>query len=96
MGKLVFSRDDRLFDGECVRFYGQDGQREVVCGVTVFALKRHHRDLPLQGLLPGELFLEAYDKRLIDIHDIARQKYADGRTEPEGAIEIMVHDEDWD
>ncbi|MEO9877665.1 MAG: DUF1488 family protein [Anderseniella sp.] len=95
MRQLVFSSDDRSFDGECVRFSGRDGHREVVCGVTVFALKHHDPGLPMDGLLPAELFLDAYDRHLIQIHDMARRKYAEGRTEQDGPIEIMVHDEDW-
>jgi hypothetical protein len=95
MGQLAFSSDDRLFDGKCVRFTGRDGQRDVLCGVTVFALKHHDPDLPMDGLLPAELFLDAYDRYMILIHDMARHKYAEGRTEPDGPIEILVHDEDW-
>lgn len=95
MGQLVFSSDDRLFDGRCVRFAGKDGHEEVLCGVTVFALKHHDPDLPLEGLLPSDLFLKAYDEMLIRIHDIARHKYAEGRIEPEGPVKVMVHDEDW-
>lgn len=96
MGQLVFSSDDRLFDGKCVRFVGMDGHEEILCGVTVFALKHHDPDLPLEGLLPSELFLKAYDEMLIEIHDMVRHKYADGKFEPEGSVRIMVHDEDWD
>lgn len=95
MGQLAFTSDDRLFDGKCVRFVGRDGQRDVMCGVTVFALKHRDPDLPLEGLLPAELFLEAYEQMMIEIHDIARHKYAEGRFETDGPIEIMVHDEDW-
>ncbi|MGB5216245.1 MAG: DUF1488 family protein [Anderseniella sp.] len=95
MGQLAFSSDDRLFDGECVRFTGRDGQREVLCGVTIFALKHHDPNLPMDGLLPAELFLDAYDRFMIKIHDMARRKHDEGRSEPDGPIEIMVHDEDW-
>ncbi len=95
MSQLVFSSDDRLFDGQCVRFAGRDGQREVLCGVTVFALKHRDPELPMDGLLPAELFLDAYERFMIEIHDIARHKYAEGRIETDGPIEIMVHDEDW-
>lgn len=95
MGQLAFTSDDRLFDGECVRFTGHDGKQTVLCGVTVYALKHRHPDLPMEGLLPGELFLDAYDLYAIEIHDIARHKYAEGLTEPEGPVQIMVHDHDW-
>ena len=94
MGQLAFSSDDRLFDGKCVRFTGRDAQKEVLCGVTVFALKHRHPDLPMEGLLPAELFLDAYDRYAIEIHDIARNKYAEGRTESDGPIEVLVHVED--
>ncbi|MEO1161063.1 MAG: hypothetical protein AAFW74_11515, partial [Pseudomonadota bacterium] len=71
------------------------GQRDVLCGVTVFALKHRDPGLPLDGLLPAELFLDAYDRYVIEIHDIARRKHAEGRREPDGPVEIMVHDRDW-
>jgi hypothetical protein len=41
------------------------------------------------------LFLDAYDRFMIEIHDMARRKHDEGRSEPDGPIEIMVHDEDW-
>lgn len=95
MGTLVFSDDFRLFDGECVRFHGRDGEDEVLCGVTTYALKHHFPGLPLEGLLPGEVFLEAYDKRMAAIHDVARRKYNAGVFEKTGDVKVMVHDHDW-
>ncbi|MGI9482777.1 MAG: DUF1488 family protein [Hyphomicrobiales bacterium] len=95
MGTLVFSDDFRLFDGECVRFHGVDGGRQVLCGVTTYALKHHVPGLPLEGLLPGELFLEAYDKHVAAIHEVARRKYSTGSFEKSGDVEVMVHDHDW-
>jgi hypothetical protein len=95
MGQLTFSTDERMFDGKCVRFVGLDGGDEVLCGVTVYAMKHHHPDLPVDGLLPAELFLKAYDEMAVKIHAIARQKYAAGQTEQLGPVAIMVHDTDW-
>ena len=95
MSQLAFIADDRLFDGKCVRFTGRDGKREVLCGVTIYALKHHDLSLPLEGLLPAELFLDAYDRLIVKIHDVARRKYSQGQKEPSGPVEIMVHDKDW-
>lgn len=92
---LIFCDDDRLFDGHCVRFHGRDGDKDVLCGVTVYALKHRSPDLPLEGLLPAELFLAAYDRMMIDIHDLARRKYAAGQFEPEGPVRVLIHDADW-
>jgi len=40
MAELAFLDEFRLFDGNYVRFYGHDGTRRVLCGVTVEALKQ--------------------------------------------------------
>lgn len=95
MTQLVFSDDDRLFDGQCVRFKGRAAGEDVLCGVTVYALKHHYPHLPLDGLLPAELFLEAYDRLVADIHHVARCKYEAGEFEEEGPVRIMVHDNDF-
>ena len=95
MGDLAFVDDFRLFDGQCVRFHGHDGKHQVLCGVTVYALKRHAPHLPGEGLVPAEMFLEAYDRLATEIHHVARRKHAQGHFEPEGAVEIMVHAADW-
>ena len=96
MAQLVFSDDDRLFDGQCVRFRGRAGGRDVLCGVTVYALKHHCPGLPVDGLLPGELFLEDYDRLASDIHHVARRKYEAGEFETGSPVLIMVHDHDFD
>lgn len=96
MAQLVFSDDERLFDGQCVRFKGSAGGNDVQCGVTVYALKHHCPDLPVDGLLPGELFLEAYDRLASDIHHAARRKYEAGEFETGSPVMIMVHDHDFD
>jgi hypothetical protein len=95
MSELAFLDDERLFDGECVRFHGHDGKRQVVCGVTIYALKRHAPHLPSEGLLPAEAFLETYDRLAPHIHTIARRKHAEGTFEGEGEVEVMVHANDW-
>jgi hypothetical protein len=95
MDKLAFTDDFKLFDGECVRFRGYDGERQVMCGVTAYALKHHNPALPGEGLLPAEAFLATYERLMPQIHTIARRKYAEGKTEGEGEVEVMVHANDW-
>ena len=95
MTQLAFTQEDRLFDGACVRFEGRDHGRTVRCGVTIYALKHHQPDLPSEGLLPGELFLEAYDRLAAEIHHVARRKYEAGDFETCGPVEVMVHDHDF-
>jgi hypothetical protein len=36
----------------------------------------------------------AFEKRLADIHDAARNKYENGKYESAGSIRVMVHRED--
>ena len=95
MSHLVFSEESRLFDGECVRFKGRAGGKDVSCGVTVYALKHHCPDLPLDGLLPAELFLDAYDRLISEIHHAARRKFDAGEFETCGPVQVMVHDSDF-
>jgi hypothetical protein len=94
VGKLSFSNDAPFFDGDCVRFIGVDGEKNVTCGVTTYALKHCDPSLPHYGLLPAEAFIAAFEKLLADIHDAARIKYENGKFEPEGSIRVMVHRED--
>jgi hypothetical protein len=94
MGQLAFVNDDRLFDGDCIRFKGMDGDREVVCGVTIAALKESDPGLQPHGLVPAESFLASYDKLIVPIHDAARRKYSLGAFETEGPVAIMVHQRD--
>jgi Protein of unknown function (DUF1488) len=90
MAELAFLDEFRLFDGNCVRFNGHDGTRNVLCGVTVEALKRCDPLLPRHGLVPAEEFLMAFERLLVEIHATARSKHASGQFEPEGEIEVMV------
>ena len=46
MGQLAFLDEDKLFDGQCIRFKGIDAGEEVLCGVTIFALQHCDPDLP--------------------------------------------------
>jgi hypothetical protein len=94
MGQLAFVDDDRLFDGECIRFRGVDGGRQVACGVTIVALKECDPALQRHGLVPAESFLASYEKLIIPIHDAARRKYSLGAFETGGPVEIMVHRRD--
>ena len=95
MRELVFKDDFRLFDGNCVRFHGFSGDEQVLCGVTTYALKHHCPDLPDHGLLPGELFISAYDTLMVQVHQAARKKYRNKEFELSGGIKVMVHDTDW-
>jgi hypothetical protein len=94
MGQLAFLGDERLFDGQCIRFTGQDGLDIVVCGVTTYALQEAARHLSRHGLIGSEEFLAAYDRLLTDIHQAARLKYERGQFETEGPVKIMVHRQD--
>jgi|SRR6476646_3368423 len=94
MGQLAFSKEDKLFDGQCIRFTGRDGKNEVTCGVTITALKECDSALQRHGLLPAEAFLASFEKLMIAIHDSARRKYERGEFESEGAVRIMVHRRD--
>jgi hypothetical protein len=95
MVELAFKDSFKLFDGNCVRFNGFDGDKKILCGVTTYALKHHSPELPEQGLLPGELFLVAYDNFMIQVHQVAREKYKNGEFELSGDIKVLVHDTDW-
>ena len=94
MAQLAFLDEDRLFDGECIRFKGRDGEDEVVCGVTLYALQHCDPDLPKHGLVSAESFLAAYDRLMTAIHHAAREKHARGLLESEGPIRILVHRQD--
>jgi hypothetical protein len=91
MAQLAFIEDDRLFDGECVRFAGLDGEERVLCGVTTAALKIRDPEMQHYGLVPAETFLAAFDKYMIEIHAAARAKYERQEFETESPIRIMVH-----
>jgi hypothetical protein len=94
MGQLAFLDEDRLFDGECVRFRGRDGENDVMCGVTLYALQHCDHHLPKHGLISSEAFLAAFDRLLTVIHHAAREKHARGLHETEGPVKIMVHRQD--
>lgn len=94
MAQLAFLDDDKLFDGECIRFTGSDGSERVLCGVTTAALLARDENLQRHGLLPAEAFLEAYDRFMTEIHDAARRKYGQGEFENDHPVRIMVHRSD--
>lgn len=77
-----------------IRFKGFDGKKEVTCGVTIVALEECDRSLQRHGLVPAEAFLAAFQKLMIEIHDIARRKYERREFEIEGEVQIMVHRHD--
>jgi hypothetical protein len=94
MGQLAFLDEDKLFDGQCIRFTGFDGKDEVTCGVTIAALKACDRSLQRYGLIPAEAFLASFDGLLVAIHDAARRKYDRADFESEGDVRIVVHRRD--
>ena len=94
MGQLAFLDEDRLFDRDCIRFTGVDGDEVVLCGVTHYALQHCDPDLPTHGLISSEAFLSSFDKLITAIHHAARQKHMQGLRETEGPVQIMVHRQD--
>jgi hypothetical protein len=94
MAELAFLDEFRLFDGNYVRFYGHDGTRRVLCGVTVEALKQRDARLPRNGLIPAEEYLEAFQRLVVEIHDTARAKHAKGELEASGDIELIIRRRD--
>jgi hypothetical protein len=90
MAELAFLDEFRLFDGNCVRFHAHAGHEELLCGVTVEALKRCDPHLPRHGLIPAEEFLSAFERFVVKIHDSARNKYARGDFESGGDIRLLV------
>lgn len=94
MSELAFTNEDKLFDGQYIRFTGFDGKDEVMCGVTIAALMACDPSLQRHGLVPAETFLASFDGLLIRIHDAARRKYNRGEFESEGDVRIVVHRRD--
>jgi hypothetical protein len=94
MVKLAFLDEERRFDGNCVRFMGRAGGRRVCFGVTTFALQYCDRHLPKTGLIPAELFLEAFDRLEAEIQEAARSKFERGEFEDEGEVEVLIHRKD--
>ena len=68
MTDLAFLDDFRFFDGDCVRFRAQAGEREVICGITPEALMALDPGLPRHRLVPAEAFLAAFDRMALTIH----------------------------
>lgn len=94
MKQLAFVDDDKLFDGECIRFCGYAGSEKVTCGVTLYALQHCDGDLPKHGLVSSEAFLASFEKLQTAIHHAARQKYLRGQVESDGPVNILIHRQD--
>jgi Protein of unknown function (DUF1488) len=94
MKQLAFVDDDKLFDGEYIRFWGYDGSEKVTCAVTLYALQYYDMDLPKHGLVSSDAFLASFDKLQTDIHHAARKKYELDLFEPEGPIKVLIHRQD--
>ena len=73
MRLLAFVDEDRHFDGHCVRFQGKDGAASICCAITAAALKEQDRHLPRHGLVPAEMFLEAFDRQCREIESKLRE-----------------------
>ncbi|MGI9372780.1 MAG: hypothetical protein ACR2OJ_09815 [Hyphomicrobiales bacterium] len=95
MTELSFKDDFRLFDGDCVRFYGYSKDRKILCGVTTYALLCQHEEIPQHVVLPGETFLQIYDENLAKVHSLARKKFREKDLETTGEFDVIIHDHDW-
>ena len=94
MKTLVFRDDSKLFDGHCMRFDANAGKKVVRCGITLAALKQIDSHLPHEGLLPSELFAEAFDRNSELIKQLCCLKYQMQDFETEGELDIVVHRKD--
>jgi hypothetical protein len=94
MKTLVFRDDSKLFDGHCMRLDALAGTEIVRCGVTLAALKQIDSHLPHEGLLPSELFIEAFDRNSELIKQLCCLKYELQDFEKEGELDIVVHRKD--
>jgi hypothetical protein len=94
MQTLVFLDDSKLFDGHCIRLDAMAGKKVVRCGITLAALKQVDSHLPHEGLLPSELFLEAFDRNEGLIKQLCCLKYELQGFEKEGELDIVIHRKD--
>jgi hypothetical protein len=94
MQTLKFQNHTKLFDGHCVRLNAKAGKETVRCGITLAALKQIDWHLPHEGLLPSELFVEAFDRNLELIKRLCCEKYDRRDFERAGELEIIVHRKD--
>jgi hypothetical protein len=94
MQPLDFRDDSKLFDGHCIRLDALSGKRVVHCGITLAALKQIGSHLPHEGLLPSELFVEAFDRNAELIKQLCRLKYQCRDFEKEGELDIVIHRKD--
>jgi len=94
MKPLNFRDDSKLFDGHCVRLDASCGTTIVHCGVTLAALKQIDSHLPHEGLLPSELFVEAFDRHAELIKQLCSLKYQCQDFEKEGELDIVIHRRD--
>jgi hypothetical protein len=95
MPQLVFITGDKvMYERECILFKARCGSDEVSCGVTTYALQYRDPDLPTDGLVPSEAFLDSFERFKLEIHQAARRKFERGEFEPEGDVKVMVHRKD--
>jgi hypothetical protein len=94
MRQLAFVDEDKLFDGEYIRFWGYDGSERVTCAVTLYALQHCDPNLPRHGLVSSDAFLASFERLQTAIHHVARQKYASDQFESTGPIKVLIHRRD--
>jgi transcriptional regulator with XRE-family HTH domain len=83
---LVFP-DDRFKDEmERISFWGQDGEKKILCRISREALDDHFSD---RDRLRPEA---AFKKYRHDIEALARRKYALDQLEPDGTILIRTNE----
>ena len=94
MPQLIFTDEKVMYERECILFKARYGSEEVSCGVTTYALQYRDPDLPTEGLVPSERFLESFEKHQLEIHQAVRRKFDRGEFEPQGDVKVMVHRKD--
>jgi transcriptional regulator with XRE-family HTH domain len=84
---LIFPDETFKYDiDERIAFWGQDGEKRVLCRISREALDDHFSD---RDRLRPEAAFKKYRK---DIESFARRKYLLGRLEPDGTVLIRNDD----
>ena len=94
MQPVDFRDDSKQFDGHCVRLDAICGKKVVHCGITLAALKQIDSNLPHEGLLPSEVFVEAFDRNAELFKQLCCLKYQCRDFEKEGELDIVIHRKD--
>jgi transcriptional regulator with XRE-family HTH domain len=83
---LIFTDQDFKSDGDRVAFWGQDGEKRVLCRISREALEDHFSD---KDQLRPEA---AFKKHRKQIEALARRKYSLDQHEPDGTVLIRNND----